>query len=120
MVEENRHKLLEHLIEQREQKRFYSKRIEQIHSVIIEGNILEYTDKVPAVDHIRYGQRIDTIKDSIQATDNNLIPNELKEQFINHHKNFWNIDNQREEDDTDMINEMLKERGRAFKEGANT
>ena len=120
LVEENRHKLLEHLIEQREQKRFYSKRIEQIHSVIIEGNILEYTDKVPAVDHIRYGQRIDTIKDSTQATDNNLIPNELKEQFINHHKNFWNIDNQREEDDTDMINEMLKERGRAFKEGANT
>ena len=108
------------MIEQREQKRFFSKHIEQIHSGIIEGDILEYTDKVHAVDHTRYGQKIDVVKDSKLAKDDNLAPNELKEQFINHHKNLWNIDNSKEEDDTDMINEMLKERGRAFKEGAKT
>lgn len=60
------------------------------------------------------------MKDSTQAKDDNQVPNELRQQFINHHKNFWNMDGYKESDDSDLINEMLKERGRAFKDGTNT
>lgn len=88
VVEKNRHRIIQHVKEQQAQHTFYSKRLSQLHSIVLQSNILDEVSNVPAVDHIRYAQAIDVERDQTEAIDDNNIPNELKEQAIAYEKAF--------------------------------
>ena len=79
-------------MEQQEQHKFYSKRLEQLHSLVFQSNILDEVCSIPPVDNIRYGQAIDTERDKNEATDDNAIPEELKAQAESYANNFLNPD----------------------------
>lgn len=92
IVEKKRYKVIQHLMEQQEQHRFYSKRLEQLHSLVFQSDILDEVCSIPPVDNIRYGQTIDTERDKNEATDDNAIPEELKAQAESYANNFLNPD----------------------------
>lgn len=90
VVEKKRYRVVQHVSEQAKQHRYYSKRLKQLHSVILKTDILRYVDDTPPVDNIRYGQAIDEEKDKATAIDDPAIPEELKEQAIDHEENYLN------------------------------
>ena len=92
VVEKKRYKVIQHLMEQQAQHRFYSKRLEQLHSLVFQSDILDEVCSIPPIDNIHYGQAIDTERDKNEATDDNAIPEELKAQAESYANNFLNPD----------------------------
>lgn len=90
--EQLHYKVSLHNREQQEQHRFYSHRLRQLNSVIFQTDILDNVSDTPLVDNIRYGQAIDKVKDADSATDDSLIPEELKEQAVNYADNLYKTD----------------------------
>ena len=74
VIEKKRYKVIQHLMEQQQQHRFYSNRLEQLHSLIFQSDILDEVCDIPPIDNIRYGQAIDTARDKEEAIDDNSIP----------------------------------------------
>ena len=74
---------------------------------------VEEIDKVPAVDNIRYCQKIDTARDATEAVDDKRIPEPLKEQALFYSSNLLI-------EDTNpairgQISESMKELGRKLR-----
>lgn len=90
VVEQRRYKVIQHLMEQQKQYKYYSKRITQLHSLVFQTDILDDVSNVPPVDNIRYGQAIDTERDREESIDSTEIPEELKKQAEAHAANFLN------------------------------
>lgn len=92
VIEKKRYKVIQHLMEQQQQHRFYSNRLEQLHSLIFQSDILDEVCDIPPIDNIRYGQAIDSTRDKNEATDDNSIPEELKAQAESYASHFLNPD----------------------------
>ena len=58
---------------QQAQHRFYSDKLEQLHSIVFQTDIADQVCHVPPVDNIRYGQAIDTERDSKDAIDDTSV-----------------------------------------------
>lgn len=97
VVEKKRYKILHRVAEQSRQHKYYSRRLKQLHSLILKTDILQYVDDTPPVDHIRYGQAIDEERDRSEAVDDKSIPEELKEQAEAYYKNMLNPEPEKSE-----------------------
>lgn len=80
VVERRRHKVIEHIKEQQAQYKIYSQRLEVLHSIILQTDILKDVCSIPPVDNIRYGQAIDKNRDKESAHDDSSLPKELMDQ----------------------------------------
>lgn len=109
VVEKNRHRVVEHIKEQQRQHRYYSSRLTQLHSVVLEADILDEVSQTPAVDNIRYAQKIDEERDREEASDESAIPGELKEKAVEYEKNFLEPDNSHT---SGKISRMYREMGK--------
>lgn len=97
VVEKKRYKVIQHVAEQARQHKYYSKRIKQLHSIIMQTEILKYIPSAPPADHIRYGQAIDEDRDKKEAIDDKSIPEELKEQAEKYATNYLNPEPEKSE-----------------------
>lgn len=97
VVEKKRYLVIQHVAEQAKQHRYYSKRLKQLHSIVMQTDILKYIPSAPPVDHIRYGQAIDENRDKSEAIDDKAIPEELKEQAEKYAANFLNPEPEKSE-----------------------
>ena len=97
VVEKKRYKVIQHVAEQARQQQYYSNRIKQLHSIIMQSDILDYIPSAPPVDHIRYGQAIDEERDKNEAIDDKSIPEELKEQAEKYAANYLNPEPEKSE-----------------------
>ena len=113
VVEKKRYKIIQHINEQDNQYKFYSERIERVHNIVLQTDILEEIDKVPAVDNIRYCQKIDTARDATEAVDDKRIPEPLKEQALFYSSNLLIEDTNPEI--RGQISESMKELGRKLR-----
>lgn len=116
VVERKRYKVIQHLMEQQKQYKYYSKRLKQLHSLVFQSDILSDVSDVPPVDHILYGQAIDEAKDKSEATDSRNVPEELKAQAEAYAKNFLNNNDSITE--AGPISQSLRELGRAARQNA--
>ena len=91
-MEQNRYKIINHIREQQAQHRFYSDKLEQLHSIALQTDIADQICHIPPVDNIRYGQAIDTERDSTVATDDKSIPEELKEKAAAYSRNLMSLE----------------------------
>ena len=96
VVEKQRHKVVEHVVEQQRHRKHYSTKINILHNIVLQTDASQRVLSVPAVDDIRYGQAIDVARDKSIAQDDKNIPNELKEQAIRYAENLLNSDDERE------------------------
>ena len=96
--------------EQNEQRKFYSNRIERLHNIVLQTDILNEACKVPAVDHIRYAQAIEKERDETEAIDDKKTPEELKVQDVYYADNFLTPDTLSEKNGE--ISQSMKELGR--------
>lgn len=101
-------------MEQQEQHRFYSKRLELLHSLVFQSDILNEVCNIPPVDNIRYGQAIDTKRDKNEATDDNAIPEELKAQAESYANNFLNPDDNPAK--SGQLSQTFRELGRQIRQ----
>ena len=92
VAEKNRYKVIQHVIEQRKQHKFYSTKIKQLHNIVLQTDILSYVDDSPEVDNIRYAQAIDEERDKNEAMEDTSIPEELKAQAEKYTDNFLDPD----------------------------
>lgn len=97
VVEKKRYKVIQHIAEQGKQHKYYSNRLKQLHSIILQTDILDHISSAPPVDHIRYGQAIDTERDKSEAIDDNNIPEELKVQAEKYAANYLNPEPEKSE-----------------------
>lgn len=97
VVEKKRYKVIQHVAEQARQQQYYSNRIKQLHSIIMQSDILDYIPSAPPVDHIHYGQAIDEERDKNEAIDDKSIPEELKEQAEKYAANYLNPEPEKSE-----------------------
>ena len=88
VVEQQRHKVVLHLMEQNRQRRFFSQRLAELHNIILQTDILDCVDAVPAIDDVRYAPAIDTDRDQKESVDDQHIPEELKLQAEQYAKRF--------------------------------
>ena len=84
-----------------------------MHNIVLQTDILEEIDKVPAVDNIRYCQKIDTARDATEAVDDKRIPEPLKEQAVFYSSNLLIEDTNPEI--RGQISESMKELGRKLR-----
>ena len=110
VVEKKRYKVVQHVAEQAKQHRFYSTRLHQLHSIVMQSDILDYVPSAPPADNIRYGPAIDTERDKTEATDDKSIPEELKSQAEKYADNYLNPEP--EKSDPGQITLSLLERGK--------
>ena len=113
VVEKRRYLIIQHTKEQEKQRKFYSKRIERVHNIVLQTDILNEACKVPAVDHIRYAQAIDKERDEIEAIDDKKIPEELKVQAVYYADNLLTPDTLPEKNGE--ISQSMKELGRKLR-----
>lgn len=92
VVEKKRHRVVEHVAEQGRQYKHYSGRIQKLHNLVMQTDVADRMSDAPAIDNIRYGQKIDESRDTTEATDSPSIPESLKEQAIEYSKNLLNPD----------------------------
>ncbi|MBR1479000.1 MAG: hypothetical protein IJ608_13735 [Lachnospiraceae bacterium] len=92
VVEHGRHKVVEHIAEQARQYKHYSKKIKDLHNIVLQTDISERVTDVPAIDNIRYGQTVDVSRDGTEAHKDESIPAELKEQAARYAENLLNPD----------------------------
>ena len=97
VVEKKRYKVVQHIAEQAKQHRFYSTRLHQLHSIVMQSDILDYVPSAPPADNIRYGPAIDTERDKTEATDDKSIPEELKSQAEKYADNYLNPEPEKSE-----------------------
>ena len=117
VVEQNRYKIINHIRQQQAQHRFYSGKLEQLHSIVLQTDIADQVCHIPPVDNIRYGQAIDTGKDSLDAIDDTSIPEELKEKAAEYSKNLMNLEPSLEKQG--KITQSYRELGRKLRESKN-
>lgn len=82
LIEERRHKVIQHMQEQYVQLKTYSSSIKRTHRIVLQNNLIERGTGIPAIDYIAYGQVIDEERDKKEAVDDPRIPEELKELAI--------------------------------------
>lgn len=97
VVEKRRYKVIQHVAEQARQHKYYSSRLKQIHSIVLQSDILSTLPIAPPADHIRYGQNIDEARDRKEAIDDPSIPEELKEQAEKYAENYLNPEPEKSE-----------------------
>ena len=114
VVEQARYKVIQHVKEQQKQHKFYSKKLEQLHSLVLQTDILNSVSKVPPIDNIRYAQAIDTKRDAEEAIDDQSIPEELKQQAQSYAANFLNPENDTAK--PGRITQSLREIGKQLRE----
>ena len=110
VVERKRHKIIERVADQARQHKYYSKRLKQLHSIILQTNILKDVLTAPPTDHIRYTQAIDEQRDKTEAVDDKFIPEELKAQAEMYIENYLNPEPNKSQPGqiTDMFSEIGK------------
>lgn len=112
--EEKRFKVIQHIRQQQLQHRFYSRRNRQIHSLILQTDVLKDISNAPVVDNIRYGQAIDKEKDEMEAQENNAIPDKLKEQAVAYAESLLSAE--KEHNEPGPLTLALEELGRKSRE----
>lgn len=113
VIEKKRYMIVQHVKEQNEQYRYYSSRIEHLHNIVLQTDILDEACKVPAVDNIRYAQVIDQKRDETEAIDDRTIPEELKVQAAYYADNLLTPDTLPEK--SGQISQSMKELGRKLR-----
>ena len=114
VVEQNRYKIIHHIREQQAQHRFYSGKLEQLHSIVLQTDIADQVCHIPPVDNIRYGQAIDAERDASDAADDASIPEELKEKAAEYSRNLMNSESSL--DKQGIITQSYRELGRKLRE----
>ena len=66
--------------------------LEQLHSIVLQTDLADQVCHIPPVDNIRYGQAIDTERDSTIAADDKSIPEELKEKAAAYSRNLMSLE----------------------------
>ncbi|MBR5091087.1 MAG: hypothetical protein IK093_16805 [Ruminiclostridium sp.] len=102
--------MIQHVAEQARQHKYYSKRLKQLHNIIMQSDILDHIPTAPPVDNIRYGQAIDEYRDKYEATDDLSIPEELKAQAERYTANF--LDPEPEKSKPGQMTLMFRELGK--------
>ena len=114
VVEQNRYKIIHHIRQQQAQHRFYSDKLEQLHSIVLQTDIADQVCHVPPVDNIRYGQAIDTERDSKDAIDDTSIPEALKEKAEEYSRNLMNLEGSHKKQG--KITQSYRELGKKLRE----
>lgn len=82
VIEDDRLRVIQHLAEQRKQKRAVSHRLETLRKIVFKTDLLERGMHIPAIEEYSYSQTIDHQRDEEHAIDDNRIPEELKDAAL--------------------------------------
>lgn len=79
LIEDARHVIYQRLAEQGRQRQEITNRLEELRTIILKSDILDYGLDIPAVEEISYTQAVDEVRDKEEAIDDKRVPAELKE-----------------------------------------